>query len=120
MREALMMSRIDFAGKPVGVEIVNHAAALVAHEGVLALAGREPADVIRQNAIEKIRRRRAADGDFAHVGDVENAGGVADGQMFLRRCWCIAPAFPSRRNQSVTRRVLVRGIEGGSLHRRRI
>ena len=48
--------QIYLAGKPVGVEIVNHAAALVAHQGVLALAGRELADVIGQDAIQEIRR----------------------------------------------------------------
>ena len=39
--------------KLVGVKIVNHAAMLVAHERVLAVAGREPADVVGQNVIEE-------------------------------------------------------------------
>jgi len=37
--------------------------------------------------------------DFAHVGDVEDAGGVADGEMLLNDAG-VLHAFPSRQNQS--------------------
>src|SRR5580704_17211504 len=59
--------------KAEDVEIVDNAAALVAHERVLADAGGELIDVIREKMIEEFHRSRAADSDFAHVRDVENA-----------------------------------------------
>ena len=49
--------QIHLVGKPVGVEVVNDAAAFVAHQGVLALAGREFADVVGQSVIQEIGRR---------------------------------------------------------------
>ena len=87
--------QIDAFGKLVGIEVVNHAAAFVAHQGVLAEAGRQLADVIRQDAIKEARRVRAADSDFAHVGDVEDAGGVADGEMFLDDAGVLDRHFPA-------------------------
>ena len=73
----------NFLGKFVGVEVVNHTAALVAHERVLAETGRELADVVSQNAIQKLRSSRAAHSDFAHVRDVENPGGISHREMFV-------------------------------------
>ncbi len=101
--------QINLVGKPVGVEVVNDAAAFVAHQGVLALAGRELADVVGQHVIEEIRRARAADGDFAHVRDVENAGGVADGEMFLDDAGVLHGHFPAAEINQLRAQLLVRG-----------
>ena len=106
--------QINVAGKPVGVKIVNHAAAFVAHQGVLAVAGREFADVVGEDVIQKIRRARAADGDFAHVRDVENAGGVADGEMFVGDAGVLHRHFPAAEINQLAAEFLVRGKKCGA------
>ena len=40
--------KINGFGKPVGVKIVNHAAGWIAHQGILALAGRKFAEIVRE------------------------------------------------------------------------
>ena len=62
---------VGFAGA-VGDEVVDHAAVFVEHQRVLALAGGELGDVVGEHPVEPGRRRRAADEELAHVGNVEN------------------------------------------------
>ena len=80
----------------------------------MALAGRELADVVGQNAIQKGRRAGAADGHFAHVRDVEDAGGVADGQMFVGDAGVLDGHFPAAELDEFAAELLVRGVEGGA------
>ena len=100
---------INAGGKLVGIQIVNDAAAFVAHQGVLALAGRELADVVGENRIQKCRRARTADGDFAHVGDVENAGGVADGKVLVGDAGVLHRHFPTAEFDKFAAEFLVGG-----------
>ena len=60
----------------------------------------------------KSAARRAADGDFAHVGDVENAGGVADGEMFVHDAGVLDRHFPAAEINQLRAEFLVRGKEG--------
>ena len=94
-------------GQAVGVEIVNHATALIAHERVLAEAGREFADVVRENLVQKLRSRRAAHGNFTHVRDVENPGGIAHGEMFIRDTRVLHGHFPTAELDKFAAKLLV-------------
>jgi len=58
-------------------------AAFIAPQGVLPLAHRELANVIRQKKIQELHRAAAAHADFAHVRDVENPSGISDSEMFV-------------------------------------
>src|ERR1039458_432383 len=93
----------------VRTEFRNSAApASVTHQGVGASAGRELADVVRENGIQKSRRARAADGDFAHVRDVEDAGGFADGEVFVRDAGVLHRHFPAAEFDEFAAEFLVR------------
>src|SRR5208283_4456822 len=78
-------------------------------QGVLAFAGRELADVVRENRIQKYRRARTADGDFAHVRDVEDAGGFADGEEFVRDAGVLHRHLPAAEFDEFAAEFLVRG-----------
>lgn len=79
----------------IGVEVVDDAAFCVAHEGVLAGADGEFADVVGEGAIEEIGGAGAGEERFAHVGDVEDAGGVADGLVFVGDGGVLDGHFPA-------------------------
>lgn len=71
-------------GEAVGDEVVNDAAVFLEHEGVLASAGEELGDVIGEEAVEPWEVIFPADEELAHVGDVENACGGADGGVLAQ------------------------------------
>jgi len=48
-----------------------------------------------RNGIQKCHRARTADGDFAHVRDVEDAGGFADGEVFVGDAGILHRHFPA-------------------------
>ena len=75
----------------------------------MAFAGRELADVVRENRIQKFRRARTADGDFAHVRNVEDAGGVADGEVFVGDAGVLHRHFPAAELDEFAAEYLVRG-----------
>ena len=62
-----------------GEGLANDATALVAHQCVLPLPGRQLPRVVGQRPVEKALRARAADQYLAHVGDIEQAGRLAHG-----------------------------------------
>ena len=62
----------------VGDEVVDDAAVGVADQRVLGLANGDRRQLPDQGVVEERGRVRAADPDFAHVGEVEQARGVAD------------------------------------------
>ena len=99
----------------IDVEVVNRAAALVAHERVLALPGLQFADVIGQHAVEEFRRRAAAHHDFAHVRDVEQSGGGAHGVVLLQDAGVMERHFPAAEINQARAQFLVGGEKWGSL-----
>ena len=56
---------------------------LVREQRVLRLAGRDPVEVVREEALQQLERARAFDLDLAHVGDVEHAGVGANRAVLL-------------------------------------
>ena len=64
-------------------QVVDHAALIVQHQRVLALAHAELRHVIGQHAVEEAARARTAHEEFAHVRDVEEAGGLAHRAVFV-------------------------------------
>ena len=83
--------------EPVGEEVVQHAAVLVAEHGVLRAALGDPRHVVGEQALEQRERAGAGRLDLAHVADVEDAGAVAHGRVLVADARCTAPASPSRR-----------------------
>lgn len=67
----------------VGDEVVDDAAALVEHQGVMAVAWGEGEEVVGEEGIEPPGGGFATDDELAHVGDVEDPAVVADGVVFL-------------------------------------
>src|SRR4029453_12627509 len=70
----------EFVGATtVGDEVVDDAAVFLADQRVLALALGHGGNFAYQRIVQDRRRVRSGDPDFAHVGEVEQAGGLADG-----------------------------------------
>ena len=67
--------------EPVGDEVVDDAAFFVEEERVLALTGVEGGGVVGEEGVEPCGGVGAGDEEFAHVGDVEDAAGGADGEV---------------------------------------
>ena len=81
--------------KVISVKVINDAAALVAHQRVLALSAREFANVVGQHPVKKPLGARAGDADLAHVRDVEEAGGVPHGQVLVNDAGVLHRHFPA-------------------------
>ena len=64
-------------GAPVDDHVVDDAAVLAAEAAVLGLAVGDLGEVVREDAVERLERLRAAEDHLAHVGDVEEAGAGA-------------------------------------------
>ena len=79
----------------IEVKVVNHAAALVAHERVLPLPWRKFGHVVSKSRIKEFLRAGARDEEFAHVGNVENARGFADGVVFIGNAGVLDRHFPA-------------------------
>ena len=62
--------------------VVERAAVLLADDGVLRLADLETGRVVRGDVLDQAERVTAADLELSHVGDVEQAGVIADGPVF--------------------------------------
>jgi hypothetical protein len=58
----------------VGDQVVDDPPTLVRQQRVLRFAGREPAEVVREGALQKLGCMRALHLELAHVRDVEDAG----------------------------------------------
>jgi hypothetical protein len=72
------------------------------------MADGEFADVVREGAIEKFLSAGAVDEDFAHVGDVKNAGGITDGEMFVGDAGVLDGHFPTAEFNELAAEFLVR------------
>ncbi len=64
-------------------DVVDEPAVAIQQAGVVRLADLQLGGVVGGNIIDELQRIRAADFDLAHVADVKNAGGAADGVVLL-------------------------------------
>ena len=69
-------------GEAVRDQVVDDAAVGVTDQRVLCLAHRHGRDLSDQGVVQECCGVRAGDPDFTHVGEVEQAGGVAHGVVF--------------------------------------
>lgn len=99
----------------IDVKVVNRAAALIAHQGVLALAVLQFADVVGQDAVEEFRGGAAAHDDLAHVGNIEQSGGGAHGLVFIEDAGVVQGHFPAAEINQAGAQFLVGGEEWRSL-----
>ena len=70
-------------GHFVHQDVVDKAAVFVQQTGVVRLAHFQFRGGVGGHEIDQLLRFRAADIDFAHVADIEQTGGAADGVMLL-------------------------------------
>jgi hypothetical protein len=70
-------------GEQVGDQVVDHAAALVAAQRVLRLAGRDPGQIVAETGVHEIGRPRAPHPGLAEVRHIEDAGLRPDRGVFL-------------------------------------
>ena len=67
----------------VDQDIVHEAAVIVEQAGVVRLADLQLPDAVGGDEIGELRRLRPADLDLAHVADIEEPGGGADGVVLV-------------------------------------
>ena len=67
----------------VKIGVIEHASGFVGNHGVLTEPDIQRGRIIGQDMLEKWQRLRPADHEAAHVRHVEQAGGLARGQVFL-------------------------------------
>ena len=75
--------QVAVAAEPVGEEVVEDAALLVAQARVLGAADGDRGDVVGEDPLEEGERARPLDLDLAHVGDVEHPGVGPDRGVLL-------------------------------------
>ena len=66
--------QVAVAAEPVGEEVVEHTAALVAQARVLGAAELDRGDVVREDQLQEPERAGPLHLDLAHVRDVEHPG----------------------------------------------
>ena len=66
--------QVAVAAEPVGEEVVEDAAVLVAEARVLGAADLDLGDVVGEHPLQERERARPLDLDLAHVRDVEHPG----------------------------------------------
>jgi hypothetical protein len=67
----------------------------MAHQGVLALAGGQFGQIVRQGPLEKGLGGRTADADLAHMGDVKEAGGLPHSEVLVGNARVLDGHFPA-------------------------
>ena len=75
--------QVAVVAEPVGEEVVEDAAVVLAEAGVLGAADLDLGDVVGEHVLEEGERARPLDLDLAHVRDVEHAGVRAHRQVLL-------------------------------------
>ena len=73
---------ISFLRLPVENQVVNDAASLVQHQGILPLPIFEPPDIVGQDPVEPLRDTFSGDQKLPHVRNVKNAEFIANSSMF--------------------------------------
>ena len=105
--------QVALVAEPVGEEVVEDATVLAAEHRVLRAADLELRDVVGEQPLKQVERAGALGFDLAHVGDVEDAAGLADGEVLLAARPRTGPASPSRRTGRARAGGDVRVVEGG-------
>lgn len=99
-------------GGAVGDEVVDDAAVLVEEEGVVALAGGEFFEVVGEDGVKPCGGVFAGDDDLAHVGDVEDAGFLADGGVLAEDGAVLDGHVPAGEGDEAGAEGQVGGFEG--------
>ena len=97
----------------VGDEVVEDAAVFGDDHRVLRLAHRERGEVRDKRVGEELRGAVAVDPDFAHVGEVKEAGGFADGAVLLELAAVLERHVPRAKRGKGRAELLVLGVERG-------
>ena len=74
---------IFFVGELVHDEVVDDAALVIAHDAVAHLAHGHAGEVVGEQVVQGFQGRGAGEEHFSHVGDVEQAGRLTHGHVFL-------------------------------------
>ena len=77
----------------------------------LPLPGREFADVIREDVIEKVRRRTTAHGHFTHVRNIEDARRVPHRRVLVHDGRVLHRHFPTAKFDKFAAVLLVRLVK---------
>jgi hypothetical protein len=109
--------QVALGAEPVGEEVVEHAAGLVAQHAVLGAALRERVHVVGEQPLEQRRGARAARLDLAHVADVEHARATSHGRVLLADPGVLDRHLPARERDEpgtggTVPRVQRRALEG--------
>ncbi len=101
------------AGNFVHQQVVHEGAGGSHQAGVLRLALGKLGGVVAGDELRQIERLRAAQLDFAHVADVEKAGGCACGQMFADDSGIFDGHIPAAKVDHLGAQAAMRGVESG-------
>ena len=96
-----------FGSVSVDEQIVNHGAVRVSHRRILGLPVTQLRSVVGGDVLDQVQSLGAADLEFAHVADVEQAGGCPHGRVFFGDAAVFDGHFPAAEwNQSCTQRLV--------------
>ena len=84
-----------FGVDPVDEQVVDHARALVGEHRVLHLVVGQLRDVVGREALDERERARAYNFDLAHVRNVKQPGGFANGHVLRDRPGVLDGHFPA-------------------------
>jgi hypothetical protein len=99
----------------IGEEVVQHAAVVAAQDGVLSSADGDLRDVVGQQALQQVLGLQAAGLDLAHVRDVEQPAGGANGDVLLADPGVLHGHLPPREGHELRARVDVAVEQGRAL-----
>ena len=105
--------KIVLAGNFVHQQIVHEGTGGGHQAGVLRLALDKLGGVVAGDVLRQIQRLRAAQLDFAHMADVEKAGGRARGQMFADDPGVFHGHIPAAKVDHLGAQAAMRGVESG-------
>jgi hypothetical protein len=86
---------IIFLPEAVGDEIVNHPATFIEEDRVLGMADWERGEIVGEQSIEPSRGPGATHEKLAHVGDIKDPAGFADGFVLLQDSGVLNGHFPA-------------------------
>ncbi len=105
-------------GDFVDQDVVDEAAVFVEQAGIVRLAGLELGGVVGGDEIDQLGGFRPADFDFAHVADVEEADGIADGVVLVDDAGVLDGHIPAAEIDHFGAESPMDGIEGRVAERR--
>ena len=87
--------QVFFLFESVGDEVIDDPAAFIQEDRVLGMAYRKCGEIVGEQSVEPGRGTIAAHKKLAHVGDVEDTTGLADGFVFLKDPSVLNGHFPA-------------------------